>query len=213
MENEFRIKAIIEKHIDLMVNEIGENYGELGTICQAAELYAQGKHRYWSQSSSNGMITDEVIEKEVKRLAKESTAPDKETPDWMKEDIRRGIKAGIELASNGVQPDVLNLAQAELRAMYKRLGINGSNVLDLIDNALSSFNEADEEGDKVQINEILRTTGNAQDRLIHQIDYWQKRCEAAEYLMSPDAAQLQPQFRQWQQLKNQTPEGEKGKTI
>lgn len=32
--------------------------------------------------------------------------------------------------------EILNLAQAELRAMYKRLGIKGSNVLTLIDEAL-----------------------------------------------------------------------------
>lgn len=32
--------------------------------------------------------------------------------------------------------EILNLAQAELRAMYKQLGINGSNVLTLIDEAL-----------------------------------------------------------------------------
>lgn len=35
--------------------------------------------------------SDEEIEKEVEILAKESTAPDKETPDWMKADIRRGM--------------------------------------------------------------------------------------------------------------------------
>lgn len=34
--------------------------------------------------------------------------------------------------------EILNLAQAELRAMYKRLGIQGSNVLSLIDNELES---------------------------------------------------------------------------
>lgn len=32
--------------------------------------------------------------------------------------------------------EILNLAQAELVAMYKRLGIKGSNVLTLIDEAL-----------------------------------------------------------------------------
>lgn len=32
--------------------------------------------------------------------------------------------------------EILDLAQAELRAMYKRLGIKGSNVLTLIDEAL-----------------------------------------------------------------------------
>lgn len=37
--------------------------------------------------------------------------------------------------------DALDLAQAELRAMYKRVGINGSNVLDAIDSALSQLPE------------------------------------------------------------------------
>jgi len=32
--------------------------------------------------------------------------------------------------------EVLELAQVELRAMYKRLGINGSNVIALIDESL-----------------------------------------------------------------------------
>lgn len=36
--------------------------------------------------------------------------------------------------------EVLNLAQAELRAMYKRVGIKGSNVLDLIDKELAKHN-------------------------------------------------------------------------
>jgi hypothetical protein len=34
------------------------------------------------------------------------------------------------------EKNVINIAQAELRAMYKRVGINGSNVLDLLDNLL-----------------------------------------------------------------------------
>lgn len=42
-------------------------------------------------------ITQEIIENAVTEIAKESTAPDKETPDWMKADIRRGIYAGIKL--------------------------------------------------------------------------------------------------------------------
>lgn len=43
-------------------------------------------------------ITNEQIEIEIKILSKQSTAPDKETPDWMESDIRRGIKRGLELA-------------------------------------------------------------------------------------------------------------------
>ena len=43
-------------------------------------------------------ITNAMIEAEVDRIAKLSTAPDKETPDWMKADIRAGVKAGIALA-------------------------------------------------------------------------------------------------------------------
>lgn len=35
--------------------------------------------------------TNEEIEQAVKELAKQSTAPDSETPDWMEADIRRGI--------------------------------------------------------------------------------------------------------------------------
>lgn len=31
------------------------------------------------------------MDKAVKDLAKESTAPDKETPDWMESDIKRGM--------------------------------------------------------------------------------------------------------------------------
>lgn len=36
------------------------------------------------------------ISKAVKQLAKESTAPDKDTPDWMESDIRRGIMWAIQ---------------------------------------------------------------------------------------------------------------------
>ncbi len=37
------------------------------------------------------LMTDEQI---IEQLAKESTAPDKETPDWMLADISRGFEAG-----------------------------------------------------------------------------------------------------------------------
>jgi len=37
------------------------------------------------------MPTEEETEEAIKELGKESTAPDKETPDWMLSDIRRGI--------------------------------------------------------------------------------------------------------------------------
>jgi hypothetical protein len=36
--------------------------------------------------------TDEEIEEIAKMLSKESTAPDKDTPDWMIADIKRGLK-------------------------------------------------------------------------------------------------------------------------
>ena len=36
----------------------------------------------------------------------------------------------------------LNLAQAELKAMYQRLGYKGSNVLDLVDAALEKVQAA-----------------------------------------------------------------------
>lgn len=36
----------------------------------------------------------------------------------------------------------LNLAQAEIRAMYKRLDIKGSNVLDLVDKTLEAVQAA-----------------------------------------------------------------------
>lgn len=36
--------------------------------------------------------TEKEINKAVKELGEKSTAPDKETPDWMQSDIRRGIK-------------------------------------------------------------------------------------------------------------------------
>jgi hypothetical protein len=35
--------------------------------------------------------TEHEINEAIKRLAKESTAPDQETPIWMENDIRRGI--------------------------------------------------------------------------------------------------------------------------
>ena len=44
------------------------------------------------------MIPQEMIEQLVKELSKQSTAPDKETPDWMEADIRRGLEAGYQLA-------------------------------------------------------------------------------------------------------------------
>src|SRR6185437_1701694 len=63
------------------------------------------------------MITDEEIENEVKRLSKLSTAPDKDTPDWMESDIRNGIKAGILLQQNKVS-DVS--AEKIINSIYKR---------------------------------------------------------------------------------------------
>lgn len=40
--------------------------------------------------------TQTEIEKAIKELAEYSTAPDKETPDWLETDIRRGIEWAIE---------------------------------------------------------------------------------------------------------------------
>jgi hypothetical protein len=37
------------------------------------------------------LLTDEQIAQDVDLLSKDSTAPDAETPDWMKSDIRRGM--------------------------------------------------------------------------------------------------------------------------
>lgn len=39
----------------------------------------------------NEELTEKIIEEAIIELGKKSTAPDKETPDWMKSDIRRGI--------------------------------------------------------------------------------------------------------------------------
>jgi pimeloyl-CoA synthetase len=55
-----------------------------------------------TQSSKGGVISgflfpsNDEIEKAVKDLAKQSTAPDKETPDWMENDIRRGIMWALQ---------------------------------------------------------------------------------------------------------------------
>jgi Lar family restriction alleviation protein len=40
--------------------------------------------------------SEEEMHEAVKRMAKESTAPDKETPDWLESDIRRGVRWLIE---------------------------------------------------------------------------------------------------------------------
>lgn len=37
------------------------------------------------------LLTDKEIEAIVLKLGKESTAPDKDTPDWMLSDIKRGM--------------------------------------------------------------------------------------------------------------------------
>ena len=65
-------------------------------------------------------MTPEIIEAEVKRLTKESTAPDKETPDWMETDIRRGIYAGIKMFGSEL------LRVKEL--LHKEFYINGRTV-------------------------------------------------------------------------------------
>lgn len=41
---------------------------------------------------------EQKIESLVKELSKQSTAPDKETPDWMEHDIRRGLIHGYQLS-------------------------------------------------------------------------------------------------------------------
>jgi hypothetical protein len=46
-----------------------------------------------------GTSAEIAIAEEVDRLAKESTAPDRETPNWMRADIRRGIVAGLRLSA------------------------------------------------------------------------------------------------------------------
>ena len=69
--------------------------------------------------------------------------------------MRRGYIAGRLQSQNLQQADVmwslppiseleqaLNLAQAELKAMYQRLGYKGSNVLDLVDAALKKVQAA-----------------------------------------------------------------------
>jgi len=47
--------------------------------------------------------------------------------------------------------EALNLSQAEIRAMYKRLGLKNSNVLDIIDSILDQYNK-----DKQQFLEQLK---------------------------------------------------------
>jgi len=44
-----------------------------------------------SNSLPDDFLENEMI-KAIKELAKESTAPDKETPDWLESDIKRGAK-------------------------------------------------------------------------------------------------------------------------
>lgn len=39
---------------------------------------------------------------------------------------------------------------------------------------------------------------------VRETAYWKQRCEAAEYLLSPDAHKLQPHFDNWCKLKQQT---------
>lgn len=48
-------------------------------------------------------IPNDEIEKIVKELSKQSTAPDKETPDWMEADIRRGAIAGYSLSQTEIE--------------------------------------------------------------------------------------------------------------
>ena len=58
-------------------------------------------------------MNDEQIEKAVKQLAKESTAPDKDTPDWLEADIRRGMK--------WMQDQWIAKMQAEIEGIDKRI--------------------------------------------------------------------------------------------
>lgn len=78
--------------------------------------YVTGLDCYWGDD-----IPDEYCEKGI--------------VEWLSESSRV-VSSGEGMA------EALNLAQAEIRAMYKRLGISGSNVLDLIDKALASLSPA-----------------------------------------------------------------------
>lgn len=53
----------------------------------------------------------ELTEKEIKtaldEIAKKSTAPDKETPDWLRSDIKAGMKWMYERLTGGKFPENL----------------------------------------------------------------------------------------------------------
>lgn len=70
--------------------------------------------QYANQQPVQG-YSREDIEKAVNELAIESTAPDKETPDWMKSDIRRGIIRGIAMAQQPVNDGWVSELDKEMK--------------------------------------------------------------------------------------------------
>lgn len=50
----------------------------------------------------------QAIEETVKELSKQSTAPDKDTPDWLESDIRNGVNAALST------PSILQHADPEI---------------------------------------------------------------------------------------------------
>lgn len=61
--------------------------------------------------------------------------------------------------------DVLNMAQAELRAMYKRCGIKGSNVLEAVDSAYEALASTPKEPETVHGNEAKKKVITKKEKL------------------------------------------------
>lgn len=61
--------------------------------------------------------SEEEINAAVKLLAKQSTAPDSETPDWMENDIRRGIECGLQFG--GIHVSAKEYAVEALEGLKK----------------------------------------------------------------------------------------------
>lgn len=88
-------EQILQKHFTAEFGHDGHDKF-MQYILNAMEEYAQQQVKNLNiPAVSNSLPVDylqtEMI-KAIKELAKESTAPDKVTPDWMENDIKRGMQ-------------------------------------------------------------------------------------------------------------------------
>src|SRR5438552_9051581 len=120
---------------------------ERQTIYDAAELYAKGRIRFEQSQPKEQPEWDWETKKHplhgtwavMHRKDGFTTdfdlyyATSQPAADRLKSLLNASEGDSVEICN------VINLAQAELRAMYKRVGVKGSNVLDLLDQKLEKL--------------------------------------------------------------------------